>query len=243
MFGTLVVDPELVAEEMHLVVRYEDRDVAVVDKPPDLVVHPGAATTTPTLAAGLLWRYPQLEGVGQPGRWGIVHRLDRDTSGLLVVALTPGAYEGLVDRIREREVARRYAALVDGSFDVATGTVDAPIGRDRSRPQRRKVAPDGRPARTHYQVVEAYDHHGVSRLTVTLETGRTHQIRVHMAAIHHPVVGDRLYRPGPDRVETPRMFLHASHLSFAHPTSGAPVEVSSPLPPDLAGVLERLSDS
>ena len=234
-------EADLAPVEMDLDVRYEDEHVLVVDKPAGLVVHPGAGSPQPTLAAGVLWRYPGVEGVGQPERWGIVHRLDRDTSGLMVVALTGVAHAGLVDAIRAREVDRRYLALVDGGFEVASGTVDAPIGRDPNRPLRRRVAPNGKPARTHYEVIGDYVDRGVSMLAVTLETGRTHQIRVHMAAIDHPVVGDRLYRPGPDRIESPRMFLHADRLGFHHPVSGSRIDVTSPLPDDLAAVVHVIS--
>jgi 23S rRNA pseudouridine1911/1915/1917 synthase len=235
--GAVALEPEA----MEIVTRYEDEHVLVVDKPPGLVVHPGAGASEGTLAAGLLARHPAIEGVGEAGRWGIVHRLDRDTSGLLVVALTSLAYEHLGEQLRNRAVHRSYLALVDGSFDVATGTIDAPIARDPARPTRRRVAPGGRPARTHYQVVTPYEEDGVTLVRVTLDTGRTHQIRVHMAAIGHPVAGDALYRPGPDRVAVPRLFLHATDLAFTHPVTGGRVEVSSPLPPDLTGALERLS--
>lgn len=233
-------DEGLLPEPVEFGVVYEDDDVLVVDKPAGVVVHPGAGQATGTLAAGILHRHPGIAGVGQSDRWGLVHRLDRDTSGLLVVALTEAAYAGLGDQIRARQAERIYMALVDGTFGVPTGTIDAPIDRDPTRPTRRRVSPDGRPARTHYEVVDAFPNKDVTLLSVRLETGRTHQIRVHLSAIDHPLVGDTLYRSGPDRVRTPRLFLHAHRLAFEHPTRGGRIEVESPLPADLAEVLADL---
>lgn len=224
----------LQAEDMPLTVLYEDDDVAVIDKPAGLVVHPGAGRATGTLASGLLARWPRLEGVGQEDRWGIVHRLDREVSGLLVVALTDVAYEALVGSLARRLVARDYAALVWGVLDAATGTIDAPIGRDPRFPSRMATQVEGRPARTHYRRTASWSGAGLSRLDVSLETGRTHQIRVHLASIGHPVVGDRVYgRPGPDSVDPLRVWLHAAHLGFDHPITGKRISVDSPLPADL----------
>jgi 23S rRNA pseudouridine1911/1915/1917 synthase len=220
-------------------VRFEDPDLVVVDKPPRLVVHPGAGVSGPTLAAGLLHRYPEIDGVGEEGRWGIVHRLDRDTSGLLVVARTEAAHAGLQSAIAHRQVVRVYRALALGSFELPTGTIDAPIGSDPARPTRRRVDPAGRPARTHYRVVRAWTRPACALLEVRLETGRTHQIRVHLASIGHPVVGDRVYgRPG--AVDAPRIFLHASRIELDHPVTAERLVVESPLPDDLAAVVERL---
>lgn len=230
----------LVAVPVDFGVAYEDDHLVVVDKPSGLVVHPGAGENPVTLAAGILHRYPQVLGVGQEDRWGVVHRLDRDTSGLMVVALTNVAYDGLAAQVRDRTVERRYLALVDGLFEVPTGTIDAPIQRDPRRPVRRQVHPAGRPARTHYSVEEAYPETGVTLMAVRLETGRTHQIRVHFAAIDHPLVGDSLYRNRPDRIATPRMFLHSASLAFVHPVSGDQIELRSPLPDDLNQVVTRL---
>jgi 23S rRNA pseudouridine1911/1915/1917 synthase len=174
--------------------------------------------------------------VGAEDRWGIVHRLDRDTSGLLVVALDYEAYEGLRDAMRRHAVVRTYLALVAGSPAMPTGTVDAPIGRDPGRPTRMRVVPEGRSARTHYRVVTEFD--GTTLLEVTLETGRTHQIRVHLASIGLPVVGDGVYGTAS---RAPRVFLHAAALAFDHPVTGERLEVESPLPEDLVRVLEELS--
>lgn len=239
-FPPPVTAPSLRAEPVEFEVVYEDEEVMVVDKPAGLVVHPGAGRSEGTLAAGILHRHPEVEGVGQEDRWGVVHRLDRDTSGLLVVALRTAAYDSLTDQVAARTMERDYLALVDGLFPVPTGTVDAPLARDPARPTRRRVEAGGRPARTHYSLVREYQTAGVSLLRVRLETGRTHQIRVHLAAIDHPLAGDGLYRPGPDRVEVPRLFLHATRLAFTHPGTGDRLDFESPLPPDLARVLEAL---
>jgi len=224
-----------------VVVRHEDADVVVVAKPAGIVVHPGAGHPDGTLVNGLLARYPELAGVGDPARPGIVHRLDRDTSGLLVVARSPAAYEGLVAMLAAHDVERRYDALVWGVPDAARGVIDAPIGRSVRRPTRMSVREGGRRARTHYEVVRSFREPDVSLLECRLETGRTHQIRVHLQAIGHPVVGDAAY--GGNRAALPlhRPFLHAGGLSFAHPVTGEPVRVDEELAPELAEVLAGLS--
>jgi 23S rRNA pseudouridine1911/1915/1917 synthase len=228
-------------EEVPFAVWYEDDQVAVVEKPAGMVVHPGAGQATGTLAAGLLARWPGLEGVGQTDRWGIVHRLDREVSGVLVVALTVPAYETLTESLARRSVARHYLALAWGDFDSATGTIDAPIGRDPRYPARMKVQVEGRPSRTHYRRTGHWSQEGLSMLEVRLETGRTHQIRVHLASIGHPVVGDRVYgRPGPPGVDPLRVWLHAAHLDFDHPVTGERISVDSPLPEDLQASLDAL---
>ena len=225
-------------EEVPFEVRFEDRVVAVIDKPSGVVVHPGAGISTGTLAAGLLHRWPQIKGVGVADRWGIVHRLDRDTSGLLLVALTDEAYRSLTGAIAERSVRRTYLALVEGLFSLPAGTIDAPIGRDSRTPRRRGLQRDGRSARTHYRRLASWEDPGLSLMEVRLETGRTHQIRVHMSSIDHPVVGDILYGGRPSE----RLWLHAASLSFAHPSSGEDVTVTSPLPEGLRGVLDELGE-
>jgi 23S rRNA pseudouridine1911/1915/1917 synthase len=229
-------------ESVEFGVRFEDEHLIVVDKPAHLVVHPGAGRTTGTLASGLLDRYPELRGVGESPRWGIVHRLDRDTSGLMVVARTSQAHRLLTGMIKRREVERRYSCLVDGIFDAPRGTVDAPIGPDPSRPRRRVVTPFGKESRTHYRLNGQWTSMNAALLDVTLETGRTHQIRVHLAAIDHPVVGDHWYGR-PTRVQSARVFLHAAGLAFDHPVSGGRVTFESPLPTDLASVLESLGEA
>jgi 23S rRNA pseudouridine1911/1915/1917 synthase len=225
-------------------VVYEDADVLVVDKPPGLVVHPGAGQSAGTLVNGLLARHPELAGVGEAHRPGIVHRLDRDTSGLLVVALTPTAYTTLVGALGDRRVERRYSALVWGVPEAPRGVIDAPIGRSPRQPTRQAVVAGGRPARTRYEVRARYDLPAeLALLRCRLETGRTHQIRVHLASIGHPVVGDRDYGGGRDALDVPRPFLHAEHLAFEHPATGAPMAIDAPLPADLATVLTGLHET
>lgn len=231
-------DDTLTAEDVSFRVAYEDEFLAVVDKPVGVVVHPGAGRRRGTLAAGVLHRWPGVEGVGDPGRWGIVHRLDRDTSGLLVVALDRGAHSRLRRALAERRITREYLALVHGAGIPPTGTIDAPLGRDPRHPTRFRVAGDGRAARTHYRRLAAWEDGGFALLEVRLETGRTHQIRVHTASIGHPVGGDVAYGRRGDGL--PRLCLHAARIRFDHPVTGAEVEVSSPMPADLAAVVARL---
>jgi 23S rRNA pseudouridine1911/1915/1917 synthase len=235
---TPVVVPE---PDVVVPVVLEDPAFLVIDKPAGLVVHPGAGHPGGTLVAGLLARYPELAGVGEADRPGLVHRLDRDTSGLLVVARTPGAHAELVGQLQARTVERRYLALVDGHPESPQGVVDAPIGRSPRRPTLMEVRADGREARTRYEVAEAFTAPApVALVTCRLETGRTHQIRVHLKAIGHPVVGDDRYLGATRAVACPRTFLHAERLAFRHPVTGEPVAATSPLPADLAGVLAAL---
>jgi 23S rRNA pseudouridine1911/1915/1917 synthase len=222
-------------------VVHDDADVIVVNKPAGLVVHPGAGHPDGTLVNGLLARYPELARVGEQHRPGIVHRLDRDTSGLLVVARTPAAHAALVEALAGHEVDRHYLALVWGIPEAAHGIVDAPIGRSTRHPTRMAVVADGREARTHYTVRERFHEPApAARLDCRLETGRTHQIRVHLASIGHPVVGDRDYGGERRAIPTPRVVLHAGHLAFAHPTTGAPMAFDAELPDDLRAVLGGL---
>lgn len=245
--GSIVVsgapgeDMGLEPERVDFTVLYEDPDVIVVDKPAGLVVHPGSGRKRKTLAAGLLDRYPEIEGVGAAHRWGLVHRLDKDTSGAMVVARTQPAFESLSEQIRRRQVGRVYLALVDGMPGSPTGTIEAPIGRDPDHPTRRAVVRGGKPSRTHFSVEKTFDAHRCALLRLTLETGRTHQIRVHLAAIGHPVIGDRVYGKK-TAVSSPRTFLHASAVEFDHPVEGGRISVEAPLPDDLRLVLDRLVD-
>lgn len=230
------------AEEVEFGIAFEDEYLAVVEKPTGVVVHPGGGIRQGTLVAGLMHRYPSIEGVGSEGRWGIVHRLDRDTSGLMAVAKTKEAFEGLESLVAARKLKRTYLALASGVFQIPTGTVDAPIGTDPSDPRRKKVIPGGRASRTHYRVVREWEDEDVALLEVELETGRTHQIRVHLGAIGHPVIGDPWYGR-PTRVSAPRTFLHAARLSFQHPITGDTVECSCSLPADLQAVLDGIGDA
>jgi 23S rRNA pseudouridine1911/1915/1917 synthase len=230
-------DPSVEVPLVHV-----DDTVLVVDKPPELVVHPGAGHRDGTLAAGLLARFPELAEVGGPDRPGIVHRLDRGTSGLLVVARTPAAYDDLVAQLAARSVERRYVALVLGVPEPRAGVVDAAIGRSPRDPTRMAVTATGRPARTHYRVEAVSDEPvPTARLSCRLETGRTHQVRVHLAAIGHPVVGDARYGGDRPSLPAPRPFLHAARLGFRHPATGEAVAFESPLPADLEEVLAGLS--
>ena len=224
--------PEPVPVDLRIV----DEDVLVVHKPAGLVVHPGPGHEHGTLVHGLLARFPELAAVGEPSRPGIVHRLDRDTSGLLVVARSPSAYDALVAALAARTVDRRYLTLVRGVPDAPRAVIDAPIGRAARHRTQMAVRGAGRPARTRYEVRAIDADRRVALLECQLETGRTHQIRVHLAAIGHPVVGDPIYGPG-GGVEAPRPFLHAHALAFAHPRSGDRVEVEAALPEELARVL------
>lgn len=240
-----VVDPGTVGPRpdstVVIDVVYDDDDVIVVDKQAGLVVHPGAGNAEGTLVNGLLASYPELEGVGEDQRPGIVHRLDKETSGLMVVARTPTAYERLVEALASHRVERTYLALVWGLFDSPRGIVDAPIGRSARTRTKMAVSVGGREARTGYEVVSAFSEPAdTSLVECRLETGRTHQIRVHMAAIGHPVVGDQTYRGTREVLDVPRMFLHSRSLGFDHPVTGKPMTFESPLPVDLERILTGL---
>jgi 23S rRNA pseudouridine1911/1915/1917 synthase len=225
--------PAAVAEEVGLRVVHEDEHLLVVEKPAGLVVHPAPGHATGTLVHGLLG----LAGGGDAERPGIVHRLDRDTSGLMVVARTEEAYRRLQGLVRRRELERRYLALVCGRPRSRRGRIEAPIGRDRNDPLRHSLDTDSpRDAVTHFEVAELLPRHAL--LDVGLETGRTHQIRVHLDAIGLPVAGDPVYGR-PREVGLERQFLHAARLAFPHPFSGGRIETSSPLPADLVTALER----
>ncbi len=222
-------------QAMELAVPYEDEHLLVVHKPAGLVVHPAPGHAEGTLVHGLL-AY-DVEGGEEPERPGIVHRLDRDTSGLLVVARSPEAHRLLEQLVRRRALTREYLALVVGRPRSRRGTVDAPIGRDRRDPLRHSLDTDTpREAITHFEVEQLLPRHALLR--VTLETGRTHQIRVHLAAIDLPVAGDPVYGR-PRELGLERQFLHAARLAFEHPFTGEPVDVASPLPADLEAALER----
>jgi 23S rRNA pseudouridine1911/1915/1917 synthase len=209
-----------------------DDDLAVIDKPVGLVVHPAPSHSGPTLVSEL----GDLLAGGDAERPGIVHRLDKDTSGLMVVARNPETLAALQEAVREREVERRYLALAGGRLASRTGTIDAPIGRASKQRTRMAVAgASSRDARTHFEVIELLQRE--TYLEARLETGRTHQIRAHFAAIGHPIVGDKTYGGAP-RYGLRRQFLHAHRLAFPHPRSGAALDFSSPLPSDLAAALE-----
>jgi 23S rRNA pseudouridine1911/1915/1917 synthase len=224
-----------------LTVVYEDADIVVVDKPPGVAAHPTPGWTGPTVLQGLLAAGHTIATSGAAERQGIVHRLDATTSGLMVVAKSERAYSALKRAFREREVDKVYHALVQGHPDPLRGTVDAPIGRHPSGDGRFAVVAGGRPSVTHYDTLEAF--RAASLIEIILETGRTHQIRVHMSAIRHPCVGDRLYGADPvlaARLGLTRQWLHAVRLGFAHPADGRRVEFTSEYPADLEHALDVL---
>jgi 23S rRNA pseudouridine1911/1915/1917 synthase len=225
-------------EDVPLAIRYSDADVLVVSKPAGLVTHPAAGHEAGTLVNALLGLGVPLSAEGST-RPGVVHRLDKDTSGLLLVAKSDASHALLVDALRSRRVERGYLALVRGRPAAESGTVEAPVARDPARRTRMAVLPGGRPSVTHYLVLAAAP--GMGLLDVRLETGRTHQIRVHLAHLGHPVLGDGLYGGRSDlsaRLGLARPFLHAYRLVFPRPSDGERIEIHDPLPPDLAGALE-----
>jgi 23S rRNA pseudouridine1911/1915/1917 synthase len=234
-----VVPPaEVIAEPISLDVRYEDRDLLVVNKPAGLPVHPGPGHAGGTLVNALLARVPGLAGVGGALRPGIVHRLDKDTSGLLVVAKTEAALRALQAAIKAREVRREYLALVHGRVAVAEGTIEAPIARHPRHRRRMAVVARGREAVTRYRVRDRFG--AATLVEASLQTGRTHQIRVHFAHLGHPVVGDPVYGRRGERWGMRRQALHAFRLTFTHPGTGALIAVEAPLPQDMANALDAV---
>ncbi len=246
--ATLAASADLIAQALEFGLPHEDREFLVVDKPAGLVVHPGAGNPRDTLVNGLLHRFPELAALP---RAGLIHRLDKQTSGLLLVARTPGAFQALTSQMARREIHRTYVAIVHGVV-VAGGTVEAAIGRDRVQRTRMRVTTKGRLAVTHYRVRKRFRAH--TELEVVLETGRTHQIRVHMQYVGYPLLGDPTYgtRRGIRPEATPafvaalsalqRQALHASRLVFTHPISGESCTVTSDLPQDLQRVLRALQN-
>jgi 23S rRNA pseudouridine1911/1915/1917 synthase len=222
-------------------VVYADDTVIVVDKPAGLVVHPGAGNPDGTLVNGLLARFPDVTGVGEPHRPGIVHRLDAGSSGLLVVARTQAAADSLIEQFASHRATRVYVALVWGHPAAPHGVIDAPIGRSHSDPLKMAIVADGRPSRTEYRVLQRFDGPAeLALLECRLETGRTHQIRVHLGSINHPLVGDPVYGQRRPKLQLQRPFLHAARLAFIHPGTGEAVQFESALPADLAGRLKTL---
>ena len=239
--------PPVALEPVPFEVVYEDSELIVVDKPAGVVVHPGAGHRLDPLVAGLLARYPELadlpgEGAGEPERPGIVHRLDKDTSGLLVVARTASSYRSLVAQLKRRSMGRRYLAVVVGHLESLAGVVDAPIGRSPEDPTVMAVSGAGREARTAYRVLRrACEPLEATVIEATLETGRTHQIRVHLAAIGHPVLGDRRYGGARGVMALRRPMLHAARLELEHPATGERLGFEAEPPEDLGEVLASLS--
>ncbi len=242
--GRVAADPTVA-----VTVVSDDEHFVVVNKAPGQVVHPGAGQRDGTLIAGLLALYPEIEelsrnGVGDPRRPGVVHRLDKGTSGLLVVAKTTQGFSSLSEQLAQRTMERTYLGLVEGHVSEERGVVDAPIGRSTRQPTLMVVRGDGRVARTGYRVLERIESpHATTLLELKLETGRTHQIRVHLATIGHPVVNDTRYGHRRDRrLDEERFFLHSTTLSFLHPTTGERVSAFAKLPEDLASLVANYND-
>lgn len=231
---------DLIPENIPLDIVYEDKELVVVNKPQGMVVHPSAGHSSGTLVNALLYHIKDLSSINDVIRPGIVHRIDKDTSGLLVVAKTNRAHESLAAQLKEKTTLRKYAALVHGVIPHERGTIDAPIGRSKENRQKQAVVKDGKAAVTHFKVLERF-----ARFTLIecqLETGRTHQIRVHMQYIGHPLAGDPVYGPRKTLAGNGQ-FLHAAALGFKHPVSGEWLEFEAPLPPVFRDTLERIASS
>lgn len=238
-----IIEMELKPEAIPLSIVYEDPDVLVVDKPTGMVVHPAPGHYTGTLVNALLFHIKELSTGGEAVRPGIVHRIDKDTSGLLMVAKNDFAHQALQAELKDKKTLRVYLALCDGVMTFPSGRIDAPIGRDESDRKKMAVTEKGKPAVTHFEVVGRYV--GMTLVKCRLETGRTHQIRVHMAKIGHPVVGDPLYGPKKKAADTGQ-YLHAHTLSFTHPRTQELLSFTSPLPKyfqDYLDTLQILADA
>ena len=226
----------LLPQAIPISVLYEDEHLLVVDKPAGMAVHPGVGHPDSTLLNAILGLDSQIESVGGQTRPGLVHRLDKDTSGLVLVAKTDESHEHLSAQFKDRTVSKGYLALVVGYPEPAEAIIDAPVGRDPHDRKKMAIVDDGRPASTLYRTIQRY--RGCSYIDVRPKTGRTHQVRVHFASVGHPIVGDVMYGRSDPRLE--RHFLHASSLEFAHPATGERVEIHAPLPNDLQAVLDGL---
>jgi 23S rRNA pseudouridine1911/1915/1917 synthase len=235
---TFPEEPTVRPEPFPLDIVYEDEHLLVVNKPAGMVVHPAARMVSGTLVNALLAHCPQVADVGGSDRAGIVHRLDRETSGLIVVAKNPEAHAALQRQFKRRLVRKTYVALVEGQVQPREGIIEVPIGRDPKDRTRMAVSRTGRPAVTQYRVVEIFPQYTL--LEVRPHTGRTHQIRVHLAWLGYPVVGDRVYGRRRQTLMPDRHFLHARDLAFTHPVTGEKLALSAPLPPELASVLNQL---
>lgn len=232
---------EITPENIPLDVVYEDGDIIVVNKPQGMVVHPAVGNWNGTLVNALMYHCgDSLSGINGELRPGIVHRIDKDTSGLLVVAKNDLAHQGLAEQIKEHSAGRRYYAVVMGNIREDSGTVDAPIARHKTDRKKMAVVPGGREAITHYEVLERY--RGYTYMAFQLETGRTHQIRVHMAHLGHPIIGDPLYGSKADKWKLDGQCLHAGELRLRHPRTGEDMVFTAPLPPQFKAVLKKLRD-
>jgi len=232
------VPEQVIPEDIPLDIIYEDDVLLVVNKPAGMVVHPALGHTSGTLVNAVLAHCPRIADVGGPDRAGVVHRLDKDTSGLILVAKDEATRTALQRLFKRRQVAKTYLALVEGPVQPREGIIEVPVGRDKRQRKKMAVVRSGRQARTMYRAVEYFADHTL--LEVRPYTGRTHQVRVHLAWLGYPLVGDVVYGRRRQRLLRGRHFLHAARLRFAHPTTGEEVEFKAPLPPELAAVLKQL---
>lgn len=238
-----VQETELLPEDISLDIRYEDEDMLVINKPAGMVVHPAVGHESGTLVNAILYHCPDLEGIGGEKRPGIVHRLDKETSGLIVVAKNERALRHLQAQFKERSVDKRYLALVEGQMNPPEALIDAPIGRDPRQRKKMAVIPlhysaRSRPAQTAYRTVISYDDYTL--LECHLHTGRTHQIRVHLAYAGFPIVGDTVYGRRKQTIRLKRQFLHAARLTLLRPSDNTPLSLEAELPPELTAVLQQL---
>lgn len=234
------VEPDIVAEDIPLSILYEDADVLVVDKPKGMVVHPAAGHYSRTLVNAVMYHCKgELSGINGVLRPGIVHRIDRDTTGSIIICKNDMAHNEIARQLKEHSINRRYRAIVTGVLKDEEGTIEGAIGRDKKDRKKMAITADGKPAVTHYRVLQRFKHY--TYVECVLETGRTHQIRVHMASIGHPLLGDEVYGRRSDRYKCEGQCLHAMTLGFHHPRTGEYIEVNAPLPPyfeHLLAVLE-----
>lgn len=233
------IELDVKAENIDLNIVYEDSDVIVINKPKNMVVHPAPGNYTGTLVNGLLYHCKDLSGINGVIRPGIVHRIDKDTTGILVIAKNDEAHNSLAKQFKDHSIKREYYALVEGRFSKESGTIDKPLGRNKKDRLKMDIVEDGRRAVTHYEVLEQYDK-GVSLIKCTLETGRTHQIRVHMASIGHPLVGDQTYGYKKQKFKIEGQALHAKTLGFIHPTTGEYIEFTSDFPEYFEELIKKL---
>lgn len=237
LFISLPESTELKAENIPISIVYEDKDIAVIDKPKGMVVHPAPGNETGTLVNAIMYAIKDLSGIGGEMRPGIVHRIDKLTSGLIVIAKNDAAHRSLAAQMKTHEAGRLYLALVNGNIKEDCGTVDAPIGRHKTDRKRMAVRPDGRNAVTHYYVLERLGNHTL--IAAKLETGRTHQIRVHMAHIKHPVAGDSVYGPERNQLGLDGQALHAARLTLKHPSTQEAVTFCAPIPDWFIAALKK----
>lgn len=234
------VEPDIVAEDIPLSILYEDADVLVVDKPKGMVVHPAAGHYSRTLVNAVMYHCKgELSGINGVLRPGIVHRIDRDTTGSIIICKNDMAHNEIARQLKEHSINRRYRAIVTGVLKDEEGTIEGAIGRDKKDRKKMAITADGKPAVTHYRVLQRFKHY--TYVECVLETGRTHQIRVHMASIGHPLLGDEVYGRRSDKYKCEGQCLHAMTLGFHHPRTGEYIEVNAPLPPyfeHLLAVLE-----